>query len=459
MKYFLRLILLTIISCIFLNASAQNIDPSILQQQWKAAWITAPGEQANGYGVYLFRKDIELTAKPSGFIIHVSADNRYKLYVNEKLVSLGPARGDLTHWNFETVDLAPYLHTGKNVVAAKVWNEGEWRPEAQISLRTGFIIQGNTVSEQIINSDTSWKCMRDSSYQPIGISIPAYYVAGPGEQINMRSHINNWQGSSYNDIAWKKVQMLSQGLPKNMLGEYGTIPGWMLVPSGIPQMELTQQRLLQLRRAQSVTVPAAFPAKKTGVTIPSNTTATLLLDQTFLTNAFPTLIFSGGKNGTLSLTYSESLFTKYPDKGNRDSIEGKMIVGRFDSIISDGSIGQQFTTLAWRTFRYIQLHVVTKDEPLIIDDIYGTFTGYPFTNNAAFKSDNIEIEQMLDIGWRTARLCAVETYMDCPYFEQLQYIGDARIQGLVSLYNSGDDKLLKNALNQMDNSRQPEGVT
>ena len=49
--------------------------------------------------------------------------------------------------------------------------------------------------------------------------------------------------------------------------------------------------------------------------------------------------------------------------------------------------------------------------------------------------------------------------MDCPYYEQLQYIGDGRIQGLVSLYNSGDDRLLRNALNLMDNSRQPEGVT
>jgi alpha-L-rhamnosidase len=41
----------------------------------------------------------------------------------------------------------------------------------------------------------------------------------------------------------------------------------------------------------------------------------------------------------------------------------------------------------------------------------------------------------------------------------LQYIGDARIQGLVSLYNSGDDRLLRNALDLMDHSRQPEGVT
>ncbi|MEO7802511.1 MAG: hypothetical protein ABIR81_10945 [Ginsengibacter sp.] len=89
-----------------------------------------------------------------------------------------------------TVDLAPYLQSGENLIAAKILNEGEWRPEVQISLRAAFIIQGNTTSEQIINSNDSWKCIRDSSYQPIRLSIPTYYVAGPGEQINMNGNIS-----------------------------------------------------------------------------------------------------------------------------------------------------------------------------------------------------------------------------------------------------------------------------
>ena len=76
-----------------------------------------------------------LDAKPASFLVKVSADNRYKLYVNGMLVSAGPARGDTYYWNYETVDLAPYLMAGKNVVGAIVWNDAEYRPEAQISLR------------------------------------------------------------------------------------------------------------------------------------------------------------------------------------------------------------------------------------------------------------------------------------------------------------------------------------
>ena len=108
------------------SSKAQNISEAVLQQQWKAKWITAPGTSPMNqwiapydaalkeYGVYKFRKSFELAARPASFIIHVSADNRYKLYVNEQLVSLGPARGDLYFWNFETVDIANYLQEGKN---------------------------------------------------------------------------------------------------------------------------------------------------------------------------------------------------------------------------------------------------------------------------------------------------------------------------------------------------------
>ena len=58
-----------------------------------------------------------------------------------------------------------------------------------------------------------------------------------------------------------------------------------------------------------------------------------------------------------------------------------------------------------------------------------------------------------------ARLDAVETYMDCPYYEQLRYVGDTRIQAMVSLYNTGDDRLMRNAITQINYSRMAEGIT
>ena len=441
-----------------LRCRAQKFDSSVLYHSWKASWIEVPGESPTGYGVYLFRKSIALLSKPESFVIHVSADNRYKLFVNEKQVSLGPARGDLDHWNFETLDIAPFLRVGKNIIAAQVWNEGEWRAEGQISLRTGFILLGDETA-QMINTNDGWKCIRDLSCKPLPFITPTYYVAGPGELVNMKEYLADWETQDYPDSSWKNAQIILPGIPKNIIGGYGTVSGWLLIPAIIPQMEMKPQSLVRLSKSSGIAIPAAFPSTKTSITIPAHTVATILLDQTFLTNAYPTIVFSGGKEGAVSLSYAEALYTKYPSKGNRNETEGKIFIGRKDSIISNGKTGQVFTSLSFRTYRYLQLSISTKDDPLAIEDIYGTATGYPFQMNARLESENPELSKILETGWRTARLCAMETYMDCPYYEQLQYIGDSRIQALISLYNSGDERLLLNALNEMDNSRRPEGIT
>ncbi len=450
-----------VLFCLLLShaAESQHAGFAVLNQEWKASWIAVPDESPTGYGVYLFRKIISLPAKPDSFVIHVSADNRYKLFVNETQVSLGPARGDLEHWNYETLDIAPFLHAGRNLIAAQVWNEGAWRAEGQISLRSGFILQGNGSYEQLVNTNNEWKCTRDRSFQSLPFQTSEYYVAGPGEQIEMKEKWKGWLKPEFSDSSWKNAEIIMAGIPKNIMGGYGTVSGWLLVPSSLPRMELKNQRLMQVRRADGVEIADGFPSVKTSITVPAHTDASILLDQGFLTNAYPEIIFSGGREGTVTLGYAEALYTRYPSKGNRNETEGKIFIGRKDRILSDGSPHQVFSSLSFRTYRYLQISIITKDEPLIIEDIYGTATGYPFQMNAHLEADNPEINKILGIGWRTARLCAMETYMDCPYYEQLQYIGDARIQALISLYNSGDERLLRNAMDEMDHSRRPEGVT
>jgi len=458
----------------FLTAGQTPIAPHILEKTWSAHWITGPGMSINSYtattdptltnyGVYKFRKTFQLAEKPSTFIVHVSGDNRYKLFVNGKQMSQGPARGDLYFWNFETVDIAPSLVAGKNVISAVVWNDGRQKPEAQITYVTGFILQGNTSREEIVNTDDTWKVLQDKSYQPMPVKVLGYYVAGPGEIVDMNTYKKNVNAIDYDDATWTKARTIGPGTPKEAAVNS---TGWMLVPSPLPQLEMKVERLSTTRKAEFVTVPPDFPKSKSNVTIPANTKATILVDQGYLTNAYPTLVVSGGKGASIAMAYAEGLYrvTKSGkrtilSKDNRNDIDGKIFIGKTDSIISNGTANQEYTPLWWRTYRYIQLRIYTQSEPLVIQDLFGTFTGYPFTLNAGIKSTNPDFAKMLNIGWRSARLCAFETYMDCPYYEQLQYIGDARIQALVSYFNSGDDRLARNGLTLMDHSRIAEGIT
>jgi len=85
--------------------------------------------------------------------------------------------------------------------------------------------------------------------------------------------------------------------------------------------------------------------------------------------------------------------------------------------------------------------------------------GLPVRTEVPIDTGSAVVPEILDVGWRTARLCAHESYMDCPYYEQLQYAGDTRIQALVSLYTAGDARLVKNAIAQLNDSRTAEGAT
>lgn len=462
-----RIIFLGVYMILFYHASrSQSNNADILNKKWDAFWITVPNAAPHEYGVYHFRKNFSLDDKPSSFVIHVSADNRYKLYVNGTLASLGPARGDIYNWNFESVDIANYLQQGNNSIAAVVWNFGEDRQEAQISYQTAFILQGNSSREKLVNTNNSWLCIRDSAYVPLQPQLNyVYYAAGPTEKIDYSHYPSGWELNGYKGEQWKSAQQLFNGLPKGIF--FWTL-GWMLTPRIIPQMELKEQRLSAIRSFTGIEVKNTFLSGHDAFTIGAHSTQSLLVDQGFLTTGYPVLKFNKGKGSTIDISYAESLFVIEPgksdwraqnQKGNRNEVAGKRFVGLKDELISSGQDDQAFTSLMWRTYRYVKIDIETKDEPLTITDLYGVYEGYPFEFNASFKADNGDFSKIIETGWRTARLCAHETYMDCPYYEQLQYVGDTRIQALVSLYNSGDDRLMRNAIEQIRNSLMPEGIT
>jgi hypothetical protein len=212
-----------------------------------------------------------------------------------------------------------------------------------------------------------------------------------------------------------------------------------------------------------LTVRADFPALKAfptaPVTVPAGSHVHLMLDRKTLTTAYPLLTVSGGKGAHIRLTYSEALYDKNLHKGDRDDVGDRTAHGLADSFLPDGGPHRSFEPLWWRTWRYLDLDIQTGDEPLQLESLTASFTAYPFEERATFKSPDAQLDDIWKISWRTARLDAHETYMDTPYYEQLQYAGDTRIQALISYAVAGDDRLARQALQAFNLSRMPEGIT
>ena len=289
------------------NAQDLPVNDRWVNGYWEAHWIAHPEAQAKAYGVYHFRKTVELKEKPDQFIVHVSADNRYKLFVNGEEVGMGPARGDLEHWRFETIDIASQLEAGENIIAATVWNHGIHAPAAQMTWRTAFILQGEGELEAIVNTDKSWKVFENKSYSPELESfsnLRSYIVVGPGDQVDGTQYPWGWEQLKYEDDSWAKAQQLMRG---NTFG-LGTDGHWRLVPRKIPLMDKFLLDLPEVREAKGITVPYGFVSRGQHLSIPPNSKVTLLLDQKQLVTAYPNFTFSSGKGSKIKVSYSEALF-------------------------------------------------------------------------------------------------------------------------------------------------------
>ena len=438
------------------------VSPAAAETPWSADWIADPDTPGQAAGVQHFRREFTLPSRPQRFVVKVSADNRYKLYVNGTEVAAGPARGDLLHWRYETIDLAPHLRAGRNVVAALVTNWGDVRPAAQVTRRTAFVLQGEGAEAEAINTGAAgWHVSSSRAYSfsaVTGKDSGGYYVAGPGEDFDAAAWPWGWEQPGYDASAWRAAAPVPDGKAYLRGGHPYGMGQWQLVPRNIPMPERKLVRFAGLRRAEGVVADGRFLQGRGDLVVLARTRATLLLDQGELTMGYPVLVAGGGKGASLTITYAESLFGADDQKGNRNAIDGKTIRGLRDRIRFDGG-ERRFTPLWLRAWRYVQLDIETADEPLRLHDMHAVFTAYPFVQKAKFAADQPGLQPIWDLNWRSLRISAFETYWDTPYYEQLQYVGDTRIESLLSVYQAGDDRLMRNAIEQFDDSRTGEGLT
>jgi len=200
---------------------------------------------------------------------------------------------------------------------------------------------------------------------------------------------------------------------------------------------------------------------KAPVTVAAGAKVTVLLDLEDYCCAYPELTCSGGRGSQVELLWAESLFADAEGqrKGNRNEIEGKHFIGYGDSFKPDGGLQRLFETLWWRAGRYLRLTVTTGAEALTLEGLRLRETHYPLLQESRFSSSDERLGRFIPLGLRGLQMCAHETYMDCPYYEQLMYVGDTRLECLVTYALTRDSRLPQKALAIFDQSRIPSGLT
>ncbi|MEZ2443822.1 alpha-L-rhamnosidase C-terminal domain-containing protein [Chitinophaga sp. RCC_12] len=441
MKYLLRGLLLQALIGFATTLHAQEKSPDS-PSQWDARWISGNNTTPAAYGVYLFRKQFQLLNYSGPFIIHLSADNRYRLYVNGRFAGMGPARSDAANWYYETIDISPYLKYGVNVIAAEVINFGPCKPRGQFTNSTGLLIQGHTPREAaIINTGSaSWKVMEDESVHPAAVKTTgnAFYGAFPGDSIIAQYHPWGWEQPAYNDSAWEPA---AAGHGVALQGN--SADNWpLLAPSPIGRLYQERQSFAGITAQQGITAEAALLKGTAPLTIPAKRKVRLLLDAGQQTIGFPEMLISGGLDAAIKITYQPAY------------VSSTVIQ---DAIHPDGGARRKFISSGYRSFRYVQLDIETGKSPVTLHDYYNVYTQYLLNDKSTFTA-GAAADSLWAAGKRAALTGAQDNLYNDPFNEQLQYIQDARIQGLAISFFSGDDQLLRNALVQTDQSRIPEGL-
>ncbi len=416
---------------------------------WNSQWISPGDDPKHDLGVFVFRREIDVEHVHARLDVRVSADQRYKLYANGELVGFGPQRGDAQHWFYETYDLAPYLRAGRNEIRAVVWNFGWDAPMAQMSVRTAFLL--DDLEYEDLSTAKGWQVAEVPGWDFAMMHAtvgPHYMDIGPGEIINA--------GILGADIAskefeWREPHIVCAARERGADG--GGTP-WLLIPRSIPSMRYDLRDRPPLRRHGFIGDPKPDEADA-DCTFPIHLQPgeKILLDYGELLCAYPQITAFG--EGDLTVTFAEACYDSHGKKTNRDHVKGMHAAGYQDKyIVSPREF--EFETLWWRTYRYM---MIEADGSASITGIEAVETGYPYEVRSSFEGDDPMVKPIWAVSVRTAERCAGETYFDCPYYEQLQYAGDTRIQALIGYYLSSDRALQRAAVKAFQWSTLDSGLT
>lgn len=447
-----------------------------LRGLWRYRWISVKDIGETPF-VVAYRKKFFLNQRET-IRVHVSADERYELFIDGCYFGRGSEYGSIDNWYYETYDMT--LEKGYHVIVAKVWSLGDMAPHAQISLCHGFIFAPDKMLWDCIGTGTSeWEFKKIDGIEFV-LLTSGYLTPYWGTGANVVIHANKfpWGFEKGEGDGWKPVKVLHEGTNGNHRN--GAFPSHLMRPSELPSQidqeiktgivryvsksidfDLTKTPIHDFDNVKNEMSSWDLLGNEKFVTIPPKSSRRVIYDLGNYYCAYPSFVITGGRGSRIELQWAESLFNEPQalTKGNRDQIEGKYFLGVGDVFLPDGGQNRNFETLWFQAGRYLQLLVQTADESLTIERFRLRETRYPLEMESYFISDEDRLSSLIQVALRGLQMCAHEIYFDCPYYEQLMYSGDTRLQSLATFLISHDDRLPRKAIETFDKSRLSMGLT
>jgi len=358
----------------------QYVKESTKPTPWQAHWIWLGGGQTAPVG--MFRKEVVLSGAPQAVKAWLTADIRYRLYINGRLVARGPVDqgrdyfgGNTHHWFYDYRDLTSYFTAGTNVIAAEVFRD--WPINFTVSHgEPGLLFEAEVTdaagAKTTVMSDTNWHSQVATQFPDPSVYIAANEPAG-------------WRQAGFDDSAWPASRELND--PKEKL-----------VPSEIPPLMEARYPVLRYE---------GMPADNV---FTNNGSFKVVFDRVL--SAYPSIKVKGGKGALLTITANHT--AKVVPAGGETDYEFPFMTEVVPSYTVD-------------------LSSVT--EPVTIVDAGATFTSQPLDYKGAFECSDPFLNQIWLVARWAVQICLQTHHLDSPnHQEPISDPGDYVIESMVNDY-------------------------
>ncbi len=363
----------------------------------------------------LARAEIKIEMEPEHpWLLDISADDYYKLYVNGAYAGEGPAPAYPEQYYYHTIDIAPFLKNGKNVLAVhlyyqglvnRVWNSGDSRFAFAAELRR-------------LLRPLEWKYKICRAYSGEAAGYDTQFL----ENFDSRLWERDWKEPDYDDHSWERM-----------------------VPAAWADYRLFPQpvKMLSVYEMEPQTFIRTGPGR-------------WFIDAGQEVTGSLRITAEGAPGSKVRILCGEELLQEQEDgssaaANNMDENSGcvrwHLRCGcdyEEEWILGEGI--SEYVPYDYKGFRYAEL--ITEDS-VEIRHIRIQLRHYPLDENrCTLHTDAPYVEQIFQICRQAVKLGTQWGYLDCPTREKGQYLGDAVITSRSQVWLSGTTEMLRKCIRE-----------
>lgn len=414
-----------------------------------ARWLWYPSGRCLQNTFVLFRKGLELPAKPVRATGWISADSRYLLEVNGERVQWGPAPCDPRFVEADPIDLTGLLTAGANAIGATVLFYGQGDGTSPLG-KPGFLfhltVECADGSRQTVVSDESWRALLARSWQPG--QYKRWYLRALQEVFDARRYPYGWTRADYAmDGEWQAAMALGcaadkpplcSTYPDYALDSAGEVAKCALRPRRLPPMA---ESLHAARLAESMWIEWRRPAEEYFECRAPKAYEVSRTESARETGARAWRVeLDGRRSAALTFELEEQMagwpyFTIEAPAGTTIELmvqEGHVVGGpallntHFDSwtrfVCREGV--NRFECFDYECCRWMQLLIRNAQGPVTVREVGMRRRVFPWKKTAGIRFGEPGLDRLVAASVNTLNNSAIETLMDGAGRERQQYSGD-----------------------------------